>query len=402
MHPTKNTFFWLSESNGYNHIYEIDYANNKAKAITKGNWDVESFEGYDPKTYKIYFTSNMQKEPQKQLYAIEENGNYIEKVTVADGWHNIWLSKDFNYFFDKATTINSPSVYKIYKTSGREITNKAIIENKRFKDNIKPYDVNDASFFTFKNKNEESINGWIISGDKDNNATKKRPLILYIYGGNNKQEATDEWDDRMAMTFRYFANKGYTVACIDPNGTPGRGEKFRKSTYNNLTKSVIDDIKSAKNYLQNNYNIDSNKTTIMGWSYGGYLATLFATKYAGTFTNTIAIAPVTNWRNYGAVYTERIIGSPSDNPELYKSLMPEEYVQNYKGGLLLVHGTADDNVHVQHSFKLAKALTESDAYYDVQIFTDKGHNLSDGAIDKTRMNLYRKIYKFLERSKSGF
>ncbi len=400
MHPTKNTFFWLSESSGYNHIYEIDYTNNKVSAITNGKWDVESFEGYDAQKGKIFFITNMQNEHQQELYAINDNGNNLEKITKGGGWHNVWLSKDFNYFFDKATTINSPSVYKIFKTNGKEITNKAIVENKRFQDNIKPYDLNDAKYFTFKNKNDDFINGWVINGDNDSlKKSKKKPLLLYVYGGNNKQEVTDQWDDRMAMTYRYFANKGYTVACIDPSGTPGRGEKFRKLTYNNLTNVVIDDIIGAKNYLQNKYNIDVNKTALMGWSYGGYLASLFATKYSNEFTNTIAIAPITNWRNYGAAYTERIIGSPSDNPELYKSLMPEEYIQTYNGGLLIIHGSADDNVHLQHTLKLAKALTESDSYYDIQIFTDKGHNLSDGGIDKTRMNLYRKIYKFLERNK---
>jgi dipeptidyl-peptidase-4 len=250
--------------------------------------------------------------------------------------------------------------------------------------------------FTIDNGKGMDLNGWVINGDNLPN-NKKKPLLLYIYGGNNRQEVTEEWNDRMAMTFRFFANKGYTVACIDPTGTPGKGELFRKSSYNNLTEGVIADIVKTKEYLIKNFNIDAQRTALMGWSYGGFLTTVAATKYSGTFSKYIAIAPVTNWREYNAPFTERILQMPSDDPEKYRDQKPEEYINNYKGGLLLIHGSADDNVHIQHSMKLAKALTESDAYYDIQIFTDKGHNLSDGNIDKTRMNLFRKILKFLDR-----
>jgi dipeptidyl-peptidase 4 len=400
MHPVHTSFFWLSESNGYNHIYEVDYITNKSTAITKGKWEVNTIEAYNDKEDKLFFTANKNEVTQNQLFVTDTKEQKIVKVTETNGWHSVWLSKDYTYFFDKVNTLNSPSVYKIFKTTGKEITNKAIIENKRFQDNIKPYDLNTCKPFTYKNNIGEDINGWMINGDYTEGA-KRKPLLLYVYGGNNKQEVVNEWNDRMAMTFRYFANKGYTIACIDPSGTPGRGEQFRKLTYNNLTNQVMDDIIEAKNFLVRNNKVDDKNTALMGWSYGGYLTALMATKYAGAFSKYIAIAPVTNWRNYAAPFTERIIGMPSDNPELYKTLMPEEYISNYKGGLLLIHGSADDNVHVQHSLKLAKALTDSDAYYDIQIFSDKGHILSDGASDKTRMNLFRKIYKFLERQEKN-
>jgi dipeptidyl-peptidase 4 len=397
MHPEKPNFYWLTEKDGYNHIYDINYEKNITKAVTKSNYEIKSIDGYNTKDDMLYFTSNIVDASQNHLYSINGNGEKLKRITNADGWHTTWLSKDYKYFFDKNTTINTPSVYRIFRTNGREITNKALIENRKFAENIKPYDVNKANYFKFQNKKGVELNGWVITGDKLDNI-KKKPLLLYVYGGNNRQEVTDEWNDRMAMTFRYFANKGYTVACIDPSGTMGKGEKFRKLTYNNIADVAIEDILETKQYLLRNYSIDEDKTALMGWSYGGFLTSLAATKYGGSFNKYIAIAPVTNWRDYGAAFTERILQMPSDNPETYKTLNPEEYLNNYKGGLLLIHGSADDNVHVQHSMKLAKALTDTDAYYDIQIFTDKGHNLSDGTTDKTRMNLFRKIYKFLERN----
>jgi dipeptidyl-peptidase-4 len=397
-HPSLPVFYWLTEKDGFNHIYEVNYTTNAIKPITKGKWEVRNFEGLDTIRGKLYFMANAAASTQNHLYSITNTGSNLEKITDNRGWHSNWLSKDYQYFFDRSTTINTPSIYKIFKTSGKEITNKAIIENKRFQDNLLGFDINDCKTFAIK-RNGADLNGWIINGDNLEGA-KKKPLLLYVYGGNNKQEVTDEWNDRMAMTFRFFANKGYTIACIDPSGTPGNGEAFTKATYNNIADVAIQDIIAAKEYLINNYKIDVNRTALMGWSFGGYLTSLAATKYGGSFNKYIAIAPVVNWKDYSNVYTERLLGMPSDNPEKYKSLNPEEYLTEYKGGLLLIHGSGDDNVHVNHSLKLSKALTETDLYYDIQIFTDKGHNLSDGTPDKTRMNLFRKILKFLDRTET--
>jgi dipeptidyl-peptidase 4 len=397
MHPTKNSFLWLSERSSYNHIYNVDVATGATTPITTGKWEVKEIVSYDEAKQTIYFTGNQSGAMQNHLYKIKEDGKGLDKLTNNRGWHYCWLSADNKYFFDKSTTINSPSSYKIFSTSGKEITNTAIIENKRYQENTKGFDINDCKPFSFTNSTGSDIKGWIINGDKTPDA-KKKPLLLYVYGGNNKQEVTEEWNDRMAMTFRYFANKGFTIACIDPSGSYGYGVEFRNKTINNLADIAVKDLIQAKDYLIKNNNVDASKTALMGWSYGGYLTTMAATKFGGSFTKYIAIAPVTNWRDYNAAYTERLLQMPSDNPEVYKNQKPEEYISTYKGGLLLVQGSTDDNVHLQHTMRLAKALSESDTYYDIQIFTDKGHALSDGIIDKTRMNLYQKILKFLQRN----
>lgn len=391
----RNSFLWLSEEDGWSHIYEVGYDNVFKKQITKGEWEVISLEDVHDSAGLIYFMANEKSPVQRHLYRIGFDGKNMNRVTDTRGWHETWISADKKYFFDRSTTINSPSVFRIFTTGGREVTNKALIENRQFKENLEKYDYNDAAYFSFRNKPGSLVNGWVIKPVKQRGT--KAPLLLYVYGGNGHNEVTDEWNDRMAMTFRYFASKGYYVACIDPSGTPGQGEKFRKLSFKKPGEPEVSDIVEARDYLLRNYSVDEKRTTVMGWSYGGYLAALTSLKHGDAFTKAIAIAPVTNWREYANVYTERLLQLPSENPEGYKTASPEEYIGNYKGGLLLVHGSGDDNVHIQHTMELARALTETDNDYDIQIYPDKNHNLSDAGTDRTRMNLFKRILKFLER-----
>ncbi len=391
----RNSFLWLSEEDGFTHLYEIGYDNVFKKQITKGEWEVLSLENVHDSAGYIYFMANERSPVQRHLYRIGFDGKNMQRITDNRGWHQVWLSADKKYFFDRSTTINSPSVFRIFTTGGREITNKALIENRQFKENLEKYDYNNADFFSFRNQRGDKINGWVIKPVKPRGT--RAPLLLYVYGGNSNNEVTDQWNDRMAMTFRYFASKGYYVACIDPSGTPGQGERFRKMSFKNPGEPEIADIIEARNYLLRNYSADEKRTTLMGWSYGGFLAALAATKHGGTFSKSVAIAPVINWREYANVYTERLLQLPSENPEGYKMASPEEYIRNYQGGLLLVHGSEDNNVHIQHSMELARALTDSDHDYDIQIYPDKNHSLSDPGTDRTRMNLFKRILKFLER-----
>jgi dipeptidyl-peptidase 4 len=393
-----DNFLWLSEKDGFNHIYDVNTTTGTSKQITSGNWEVQSIESIDAVNDKIFFMANKEDATQSHLYSITGLGKDRTKLTNGNTWHKVLISNDNKYFFDKYTTLNTPYVYKLYKTNGNEVNNKALIENKRFKETVEKYEVKNAKEFNFTNKNGQVLNGWVINNAKFDK--KKQPLLLYVYGSNNKQEVTQQWNDRMAMTFKYFANLGYIVACIDPSGTPGKGVKFRNNSAESIEANAIEDIIDAKKYLINNFNVNANNTALMGWSYGGFLTTMAATKYAGNFNKYVAIAPVTNWKDYAVAYTERILQSPSDNVEKYKLTLPSNYVDNYKGGLLLVHGSYDDNVHLQHTMKLSKALTESDFYYDLQVFTDKGHSLSEGQIDVTRMNLFKKITKFLQRTET--
>lgn len=378
-------FVITSERDGYRHIYLYKTDGRLVKQLTKGNWDVTSFIGFDDNKKICYYISSEESPITRQLYSVNIKG-LKKKLTNKEGSNRASFSTSYKYYINYFSSINQPTYVTLHDSKGKLI--RVLEENKALSEKVKEYGGVNKEFFKFKTSEGVELNGYIIKPSNfDKN--KKYPVLMYQYSGPNSQSAMNRWSFGWDML---LAQKGYITVCVDGRGTGGRGEEFRKMTYLQLGKyETIDQIETAK-YLGTLAYIDAERIGIWGWSYGGFETLLAMTKGADYFKVGIAVAPVTNWRYYDNIYTERFMRTPQENPDGYDDNSPINHVEKLKGKLLLVHGMGDDNVHVQNSVEISEALVQANKQFTQFYYTNRNHGIYGG---NTRLHLYTMMTKFI-------
>lgn len=384
-------FLFASELNGFNHLFLYDVSGKLVRQITKGNWEVAEISGIDEANKLIYFTSTETSPLDRQLYVIDFNGGKKRQLTTGAGTHSIDMAQDCSYFADNYTDINSPARVAIFDRNGKEL--RVIEENRALRDRLNGYAISKAEFFKIKGAAGDDLNGWMIK-PQDFDPNKKYPVLMFVYGGPGHQTVTNSWHGQDYFWYQVLAQKGYIIVSVDARGTGARGNKFKKSTYANLGKYESDDqIAVAKNLASYGY-VDASRIGIWGWSFGGYLTALCMVKGDGIFKAGISVAPVTNWRFYDSIYTERFLKRPQDNAEGYDKNSPLNFAANLKGNYLLVHGTGDDNVHFQNAVEWQDKLIAANKQFESFYYPNRNHGIYGGV---TRYHLYNMMTDFLTR-----
>lgn len=382
-------FFNVSDKSGYNHIYMYNMHGSLVNQVTDGNWDVDAFKGYDAKLNIVYYTSSEVSPLQRNLYSIGVDGKNKKRLTTHDGTNDVSFSNGYKYFINNFSSATNPNFYTLNDNKGKQI--RVIEDNAGLLEKVNISNFSKKEFFKFKTSDGIELNGWMIK-PADFDANKKYPVLMTVYGGPGSQEVLDKWD-YYQVWHQHLASKGYIVACVDNRGTGARGAEFKKVTYRNLGNiETIDQIEAAKYLGTINY-IDGSRIGIWGWSFGGYLSTLCLEKGAGVFKVAVAVAPVTNWRYYDSIYTERYNGLPQDNAAGYDDNSPINHTKKIKGKYLLCHGTADDNVHFQNSMELVTKLVEGNKQFESQFYPNSNHGIYTGR--NTRYHLFSRMTDFI-------
>lgn len=384
------SFIWVSEGDGYNHIYQYDKNGKLMSQITKGNWDVTNVYGVDEKAKLIYYESAEVSPMERHAYSISFDGKKKTQITKEKGVNSVEFTSGFKYYIVSNSTLAKPTSMVLYDSKGKVV--RKLLDNSELENKIKQTGINAPEFFTFKNSEGTTLNGYMIK-PANFDANKKYPVFMYVYGGPGSQEVKDEWQGPNYMWFQMLAQQGYVIACVDNRGTGARGREFRTCTYKQLGKLEVDDQIDAAKYLGTLNFVDKSRIGIFGWSYGGYMTSLCITRGADVFKTAIAVAPVTNWKFYDSIYTERYMGTKESNPTGYDAQAPTAYADKLKGNFLLIHGTADDNVHWQNSVELISAMVKANKQFDLFVYPDKNHGIYGG---NTRLHLYNKMTDFIK------
>lgn len=393
----KNLLFG-SEKDGYYHLYMQTLDGKSIKHITKGKYDITDINGVDETNQRIFFTMAYPRPMDRNLFVTDFAGKKTTQLTQGEGWHKIVMNDDYTRFYDYRTDINTPqfvTLNNITINKKKEISAtlvKTINESSQLKNKINEYQVSKAEFIRVPNSKGDTLNGWMLK-PANFDPSKKYPVLFCNYGGPGSQQVSNKFG-AVSFWHQLLAQKGFIVVSVDNTGTGYRGEEFRKKTYLQLGKFEIEDQIDAAKYLGAMPFVDKNNIGHWGWSYGGFMSSLAITKGADVFSAAVAVAPVTNWRFYDNIYTERYMRTPRENPHGYDDNSPINHTDKIKGKYLIIHGTGDDNVHFQNATQMITALVKSNIDFESAYYPNKNHGIS-GSMDNTSFHLWSKMTNWI-------
>ena len=385
-----DSFIWTSEKDGYNHIYLYGSNGVLMNQITSGNWEVTDYYGYDQNEDKIYYQSTENGSINRGVYSIESNGKNKIALAAEEGTNSADFSTDFSYFINTFSSDTIPYLYTLHiALTGKK--EKDIKDNALLLQKLEGYEISPKEFSTI-NINGNDLNMYMVK-PKDFDASKKYPLLMFQYSGPGSQQVANRWMGANDYWHQMLASEDYIIACVDGRGTGFKGSEFKKVTYMNLVKYETEDQIAAAKKLSELAYIDEDRTGIWGWSFGGHMSTNCILKGNDVFETAIAVAPVTSWRFYDTIYTERFMRTPAENPSGFDDNSPFNYPELLKGNYLLIHGSGDDNVHVQNTMRMVEALVQANKQFEWAIYPDKNHGIYGG---NTRLHLFTKMTKFIK------
>ena len=385
-------FVWTSEKSGYNHIYLYNLKGKQVRKITKGDYDITDFYGLDENTNTVYFASAERSPLHRDVYSVQLNGKNKTILTNKVGTNSATFSSNYKYFINQHSDANTPYYFSLFDAKGNEV--RSLKDNISLNTTLSEYALSQKEFFNFETSEGVNLNGWMMK-PHNFDPTKEYPVFMYLYGGPGSQQVTDSWGGSNFLWYQMLTQQGFIVACIDNRGTGARGAAFKKCTYQQLGKLETQDQIEANRYLAGLPYVDGKRIGIFGWSYGGYMSSLCLLKGAEYFKMAIAVAPVTNWRYYDTIYTERYMRTPQENASGYDDNSPINHVEKLKGEYLLIHGSADDNVHYQNTMEMANALVNANKQFDLFIYPNKNHGIYGGY---TRLHLFTKMTNFIKQN----
>ena len=383
------TMIVTSERDGFNHIYKVTLG-GEIKQLTSGNWEVNEIQYVNEAKKLIYYLSNESGVLNRDLYSITFDGKKKTLMSTGDGWNQPSFSPNGNFYRNQYSNLNTLPIYTIRDAKGKEL--RVLNDNKHVKETMDKYGFVNREIIHFTTDDGTELYGWMMK-PADFDPAKKYPVMMNCYGGPGSQQVMNAYSSAQDLAFyQMLAQKGYISVCVDGRGTATRGDAFKKVIYQQMGKYEAIDQIAAANWLKKQSYVDGDRIGIWGWSFGGYLSALALFRGDDAFKMAISVAPVTNWRYYDNIYTERFMRTPQENPDGYDLNSPTTYAKDLKGKYLLIHGTADDNVHFQNAMELVKALNEAGVEYDQFFFPNKNHFIMGG---NTRTYLYHKLAKYI-------